>query len=107
MRSDGRVLIVESRWEVQLAAGRVLDVLLTRRCAAIMFSTYISDQDALTAPEGEAFAEKFAQEGLTFDDVLIIPAASSVLPREVSTVTRLTKKISINIPILSAAMDTV
>src|SRR4051794_33730710 len=53
------------------------------------------------------FAQKFALEGLTFDDVLIIPAASSVLPRDVSTVTRLTKTISINIPILSAAMDTV
>ena len=53
------------------------------------------------------FAQKFASEGLTFDDVLIIPAASSVLPREVSTVTRLTRTISINIPILSAAMDTV
>lgn len=53
------------------------------------------------------FAQKFALEGLTFDDVLIIPAASSVLPREVSTVTRLTRTISINIPILSAAMDTV
>jgi IMP dehydrogenase len=53
------------------------------------------------------FAQKFALEGLTFDDVLIVPAASSVLPREVSTVTRLTRTISINIPILSAAMDTV
>lgn len=53
------------------------------------------------------FAQKFAFEGLTFDDVLIIPAASSVLPREASTVTRLTRTISINIPILSAAMDTV
>jgi inosine-5'-monophosphate dehydrogenase len=53
------------------------------------------------------FAQKFALEGLTFDDVLIIPAASSVLPREVSTVTRLTRTISINIPLLSAAMDTV
>lgn len=53
------------------------------------------------------FAQKFALEGLTFDDVLIIPAASSVLPHDVSTVTRLTKTISINIPILSAAMDTV
>src|SRR5579859_562962 len=107
MQSDGRVLIVESRWEVQLAAGRALDVLLIRRCAAIMSSTYLSDQDALTAPEGEAFAEKFALEGLTFDDVLIIPAASSVLPREVSTSTRLTRSITINIPIISAAMDTV
>src|ERR1700680_1957423 len=54
-----------------------------------------------------AFDNKFAGEGLTFDDVLIVPAASSVLPREVSTVTRLTRTISINIPILSAAMDTV
>ncbi len=53
------------------------------------------------------FEHKFAPEGLTFDDVLIIPAASSVLPRDVSTSTRVTRTISINIPILSAAMDTV
>ncbi|GHO59524.1 IMP dehydrogenase [Ktedonobacter robiniae] len=53
------------------------------------------------------FEHKFATEGFTFDDVLIIPAASSVMPREASTVTRLTRSISINIPILSAAMDTV
>ncbi|MGH2506109.1 MAG: IMP dehydrogenase [Ktedonobacteraceae bacterium] len=53
------------------------------------------------------FDQKFAMEGLTFDDVLIVPAASSVLPRDVSTQTRLTRTISINIPILSAAMDTV
>src|SRR5947199_7227650 len=54
-----------------------------------------------------AFDEKFAREGLTFDDVLILPAASSVLPRDVSTQTRLTRKITLNIPIISAAMDTV
>ncbi|MBV9232362.1 MAG: IMP dehydrogenase [Chloroflexi bacterium] len=54
-----------------------------------------------------AFNDKFAGEGLTFDDVLIVPAASSVLPRDVSTRTRLTRSISINIPITSAAMDTV
>jgi IMP dehydrogenase len=54
-----------------------------------------------------ALEEKFAKEGLTFDDVLIIPAASSVLPRDVSTQTQLTRGISINIPIVSAAMDTV
>jgi IMP dehydrogenase/GMP reductase len=51
--------------------------------------------------------EKFAKEGLTFDDVLIIPSASSVLPRDVSTQTRLTRTITINLPIVSAAMDTV
>ncbi len=54
-----------------------------------------------------AFDDKFAGEGLTFDDVLIVPAASSVLPRDVSTQTRLTRTITINIPIISAAMDTV
>ena len=53
------------------------------------------------------FDEKFAMEGLTFDDVLILPAASSVLPRDASTQTRLTRTITINIPIISAAMDTV
>src|SRR6266581_819929 len=53
------------------------------------------------------FDDKFALEGLTFDDVLILPAPSSVLPREVCTQTRLTRTISINIPIVSAAMDTV
>lgn len=46
-------------------------------------------------------------EGLTFDDVLLIPAYSEVLPREVSTQTKLTREISINIPLISAAMDTV
>ncbi len=55
----------------------------------------------------DAFDEKFALEGLTFDDVLILPAASSVLPRDVSTRTRLTRTITINVPIVSAAMDTV
>src|SRR5262249_55450527 len=44
---------------------------------------------------------------LTFDDVLLLPAASSVLPGEVSTVTRLTPDITLNVPLLSAAMDTV
>ncbi len=50
---------------------------------------------------------KFAQEGLTFDDVLLIPAHSSVLPRDVEVSTRFTTDISLNIPIISAAMDTV
>src|SRR5712691_4287848 len=50
---------------------------------------------------------KFGQEGLTFDDVLLVPAESRVLPNEVSTATRLTRGITIEIPIVSAAMDTV
>ena len=52
-------------------------------------------------------ASKFVNEGLTYDDVLLIPAYSEVLPRDVDTSTWLTKKIRLNIPILSAAMDTV
>jgi IMP dehydrogenase len=51
--------------------------------------------------------DKFAKEGLTFDDVLLIPAESAVLPNDVSTATRLTRSISLEIPIISAAMDTV
>jgi IMP dehydrogenase len=50
---------------------------------------------------------KFGKEGLTFDDVLLVPAESRVLPNEVSTATRLTRGITIEIPIVSAAMDTV
>jgi len=51
--------------------------------------------------------DKFAKEGLTFDDVLLIPARSDILPTQVSTETRLTNEIRLDVPILSAAMDTV
>jgi len=51
--------------------------------------------------------EKIVMEGLTFDDVLLIPAKSNVLPRDVDVRTQLTRNITINIPIVSAAMDTV
>jgi IMP dehydrogenase len=54
-----------------------------------------------------SFERKFGREGLTFDDVLLLPAESSVLPNDVSTVTRLTPRITLNIPLVSAAMDTV
>jgi IMP dehydrogenase len=54
-----------------------------------------------------AFERKFGKEGLTFDDVLLVPAESRVLPNDVSTVSRLTPGISLNIPLISAAMDTV
>jgi len=54
-----------------------------------------------------AIKSKFYGEGLTFDDVLLMPAYSEVLPREVSIVTNLTKDIQLNLPMVSAAMDTV
>lgn len=50
---------------------------------------------------------KFRTEALTFDDVLLVPARSSVLPKEVSTQTRFSRTIALNIPIISSAMDTV
>ena len=46
-------------------------------------------------------------QGLTYDDVLLIPAYSEVLPREVSTKTKFSKNITLNVPVISAAMDTV
>lgn len=50
---------------------------------------------------------KYVGEGLTFDDILLVPAKSEVLPHEVDLSTRLTKKIKLNIPLISAGMDTV
>jgi IMP dehydrogenase len=68
--------------------------------------------DAPTQPQAAGHpramrADKFAGLGLTFDDVLLIPAESNVIPAEVSTRTRIAADIQLNIPILSAAMDTV
>ena len=51
--------------------------------------------------------QKFLKQGLTFDDVLLIPAESDILPADVDLSTHLTKKIKLNIPLISAAMDTV
>src|SRR5213080_4564087 len=54
-----------------------------------------------------ALEDKFGREGLTFDDVLLVPAESHVLPNDVSTRARLTPSIELAIPLVSAAMDTV
>jgi IMP dehydrogenase len=58
-------------------------------------------------PSESTLPAKFAKEGLTFDDVLLVPAESSVLPNAVSTATRLTRTIVLEVPVISAAMDTV
>src|SRR6478672_13267814 len=57
-----------------------------------------------TAP---GFPSKFAQLGLTFDDVLLLPAESDVVPAEVDTSTRLSRNITLRVPLVSSAMDTV
>jgi IMP dehydrogenase len=51
--------------------------------------------------------DKFATLGLTYDDVLLVPAMSDVVPSEIDTGTRLTRHVRLNIPLVSAAMDTV
>ncbi|HEX8804162.1 MAG TPA: IMP dehydrogenase, partial [Acidimicrobiales bacterium] len=68
-------------------------------------TAFPGDPDGPAAPGGHP--PKFAKEGLTFDDVLLLPAESSVLPAEVDTSTRLTPRIELAIPVVSAAMDTV
>ncbi|MFP5327589.1 MAG: IMP dehydrogenase, partial [Acidimicrobiia bacterium] len=63
--------------------------------------------DLPLAPSDDEFAEKFGREGLTFDDVLPVPAESEVLPSEASTRTRFTRNVELSVPLISAAMDTV
>lgn len=58
-------------------------------------------------PSQNDILQRFFGEGLTFDDVLLCPAYSEVLPREVSLQSRITRHITLNIPFISAAMDTV
>ena len=55
----------------------------------------------------QGLPDKFAMLGLTYDDVLLLPAASEVVPSEVDTSTKLTREITLRIPLLSSAMDTV
>ena len=54
-----------------------------------------------------SYSKKFTKEALTFDDVLLVPAKSEVLPSEADLATHLTKKIRLNIPLMTSAMDTV
>ena len=54
-----------------------------------------------------SYSDRFVGEGLTYDDVLLVPGESDVLPSDVCLETRLTKKLKLNIPLMSAAMDTV
>ena len=53
------------------------------------------------------FSDKFVGKGLTYDDVLLVPAYSEILPREVSIISNFSRNIGLNVPIVSAAMDTV
>src|SRR5881397_1931656 len=67
------------------------------------------DSDRIGAGDGsaEAYAAKFPVLGLTYDDVLLLPGETDVVPSEVDTSTRLTREISLRVPLVSSAMDTV
>jgi len=62
--------------------------------------------DAPAAP-ADVFSRKVRAEGLTYDDVLLLPGRSEVMPRDANTATRLSRNITLNVPVVSAAMDTV
>jgi IMP dehydrogenase len=72
-------------------------------------STTATPRKPITAApaNGHLPSDKFAGEGLTYDDVLLVPAYSEVLPREVDVRSRFSRNITLNVPIVSAAMDTV
>ncbi|MDQ3899441.1 MAG: IMP dehydrogenase, partial [Actinomycetota bacterium] len=61
----------------------------------------------LAASNMPGVASKFALLGLTFDDVLLLPAESDVVPAEVDTSTRLSRNVTLRVPLVSSAMDTV
>ncbi len=67
----------------------------------------VTKQSLSQGVDPNAGRPKFRGEGITYDDVLLVPARSDVMPRDVSTATQLTKTIRLNIPLISAAMDTV
>jgi IMP dehydrogenase len=68
---------------------------------------FTTTQDVLMDPTQSSMPETFAPLGLTFDDVLLLPAESDVVPSEVDTTSRVSRNITVRIPLLSSAMDTV
>jgi IMP dehydrogenase/GMP reductase len=85
---------------------------LLLRCLVSFYQPFFDQPQHIELPYNSALHRneiimRVVQKALTFDDVLLVPAHSDVLPRDVSLQTRLTRTITLNIPLLSAAMDTV
>ncbi len=67
----------------------------------------LADSSSPDVQKPQAYPEKFVKEGLSFDDVLLLPGRAEVLPRDVDISTRLTARLRLNVPLLSSPMDTV
>jgi len=77
------------------------------QCGRIVARRLLTLDTALSTTRSSLNSMRILNEALTFDDVLLVPAESNVLPRDVTLQTQLTRNITLNIPLLSAAMDTV
>ena len=103
-------LAIEARNAVNVALGRAR-VAMRRLFHAQMIAVYRAAGARYNAPPLRRTCERYPmrilEEALTFDDVLLVPAYSEVLPREVSLASKLTREIRVNLPVVSAAMDTV
>lgn len=97
------ICVTEARDDIVLAKMR----LFKKELFAFILIPLILHMATRKKVADSANSPKIILEGLTFDDVLLVPAYSQVLPRDVDIRTRLTKDITLNTPILSAAMDTV
>jgi IMP dehydrogenase len=87
-----------------IAARAILSEFISGRCGR---QRSASDRAEIRSAKGGRMQGKIIGDGITFDDVLLVPARSNVVPRDASVRTRLTRSISLDIPIISAPMDTV
>ena len=109
MPCSSRVLALRLSWLTEIAASMAFDL---TSCSEMTAADALARQfDAYNRPlthhRPSVPAMRIAKEALTFDDVLLQPGYSEILPREVDLSTSLTREIRLSIPLLSAAMDTV
>lgn len=98
---------VKRLYPIALMAGRTCGACALPLCMENPSATLAPKRGARTAQAAPERSDRFAAQGLTYDDVLLMPAYSEVLPRAVDIRTHFSRNIALNLPIVSAAMDTV